>query len=380
MKVLILSCNTGQGHNTAGKAILAEFQRLGVECEMLDALSFDSQFTSRMICEIHSKGVMHLPRVYGLGVSTAKRLDKIAKKRSVCYVANTTYATALYQYITEKGFDTVVNPHVFPSEAITRVRRKYKLPLRTYFIATDYTYPPFLSDTELDTYFIPHESLAHEFIAAGLPEEKLVATGIPVAATFAERTEKQEARRALGLPEEGKILLVMTGSMGYGNTEKLVQELLNRIPEGTSVAVMGGSNEKMKASLRRKHANDPRLIVVDFTTEVSRYMDACDVLFTKPGGLSSTEAAVKGIPTIHTKPIPGWEQNNIAFFKKNGMALFGEKNEDLVTEALYLLTNPWACEAMVKAQNETINKFSARDICLHILNDEKRRAQSSEKE
>ena len=123
MKVLILSCNTGQGHNTAGKAILAEFQRLGVECEMLDALSFDSQFASRMICEIHSKGVMHLPRVYGLGVSTAKRLDKIAKKRSVCYVANTTYATALYQYITEKGFDTVVNPHVFPSEAITRDRK-----------------------------------------------------------------------------------------------------------------------------------------------------------------------------------------------------------------------------------------------------------------
>lgn len=369
MKVLILSCNTGQGHNTAGKAVLAELQRRGIACEMLDALSFDSKFTSRMICDIHSKSVMHLPRVYGLGVSTAKRLDKISKKRSVCYVANTTYATALYQYIVENGFDTVVNPHVFPSEALTRVHRKYKLPIRTYFIATDYTYPPFLSDTDLDTYFIPHESLAHEFIDAGLPAEKLVVTGIPVAATFAEKTDKAEARRALGLPAEGNILLVMTGSMGYGNTEKLVQELLLRIPEGTSVAVMGGNNEKMKANLRRRHANDSRLFVIDFTTEVSLYMDACDILFTKPGGLSSTEAAVKGIPTIHTKPIPGWEENNIAFFKKNGMSLSGIKTDDLVTQALYLLGNPWACEAMVKAQNETINKFAARDICQRILDD-----------
>ena len=79
MKVLILSCNTGQGHNTAGKAVLAELQRLGIECEMLDALSFESEMASKMISDIHSKGALHLPRVYGLGVSTAKRLDKLSK-------------------------------------------------------------------------------------------------------------------------------------------------------------------------------------------------------------------------------------------------------------------------------------------------------------
>lgn len=369
MKVLILSCNTGQGHNTAGKAVLAELQRLGIECEMLDALSFESEMASKMISDIHSKGALHLPRVYGLGVSTAKRLDKISKKRSVCYVANVTYASALYEYITENGYDTVVAPHVFPSEAITRIRRKHGVTFRTYFIATDYTYPPFLSDTELDTYFIPHESLAHEFTEAGIPEEKLMATGIPVSSAFAEKTEKTEARRKLGLPEDGNILLVMTGSMGYGNTEKLVAELLRRIPEGTSVVVMGGNNEKMKERLRRKHKNDPRLFVIDFTTEASLYMDASDILFTKPGGLSSTEAAVKGIPTIHTKPIPGWEENNIEFFRTHGLSLFGSSCDDLVTNALYLLGNPWSREAMVEAQNQTVNKFAARDICRRILED-----------
>lgn len=369
MKVLILSCNTGQGHNTAGKAILAELQRLGIESEMLDALSFESELASKMVCDLHSKSVLHLPRVYGLGVSTAKRLDKISKKRSVCYVANATYASALYEYITQNGYDTIVAPHVFPSEAITRIRRKHDTRFLTYFIATDYAYPPFLSDTDLDTYFIPHESLAHEFTEAGIPEEKLVATGIPVSATFAKKTEKAEARRALGLPENGNILLVMTGSMGYGNTEKLVSELLRRIPENTSVVVMGGSNEKMKANLRRKHKNDSRLFVIDFTTEVSLYMDASDILFTKPGGLSSTEAAVKGIPTIHTKPIPGWEENNIAFFRLHGLSLSGVATDDLVTHALYLLGNPWTREAMVTAQNETVNKYAARDICRRILDD-----------
>ena len=338
---------------------------------MLDALAFESTLASKMVSDIHSNGALNLPRIYGLGVSTAKRLDKISKKRSVCYVANVTYASALYEYITENGYDTIVAPHVFPSEAVTRIRRKYHNNLRTYFISTDYTYPPFLSDTELDTYFIPHESLAHEFTEAGIPEKKLVATGIPVSSAFAEKTEKTEARRRLRLPEEGNILLVMTGSMGYGNTEKLTAELLRRIPENTSVVVMGGNNEKMKERLRRRHKNDPRLFVIDFTTEVSLYMDASDILFTKPGGLSSTEAAVKGIPTIHTKPIPGWEENNIEFFRIHGLSLSGSATDDLVTHALYLLGNPWSREAMVEAQNQTINKFAARDICRRILDDAK---------
>lgn len=369
MKVLILSCNTGQGHNTAGKAILTELERLGIECEMKDALLFQSQFISKAVSNIHSWGALRIPRIFGFGVSVSKLLDKMSKKHSLCYVTNIPYAEKLYRYIVDNGYDTIVSPHVFPAEAVTRILRKHHAPLKTYFIATDYTYPPFLSDTDLDVYFVPHESLAHEFVEAGLPADKIVATGIPVSAAFAGKTDQKEARAKLGLPTEGNILLVMTGSMGYGNTEKLVFELLRRIPENTSVVVMGGSNEAMKASLRSAHKDDPRLFVIDFTTEVSLYMDAADILFTKPGGLSSTEAAVKGIPTIHTKPIPGWEQNNIAFFGQNGMSLHGKNADELVTHALNLLADASAREAMVKAQNATINKFAARDICRRLLAD-----------
>ena len=373
MKVLILSCNTGQGHNTAGKAVLAELESRGIACEMLDALSFESKLTSKMVCDIHIQSVLHIPRLFGLGVSTAKKLDKISGKHSVCYVANTAYASALYEYITKNGYDTIVAPHVFPSEALTRIRRKYHdTNFRAYFIATDYTYPPFLGETDLDAYFIPHESLAHLFTEAGIPEEKLAVSGIPVANAFIERCDKPEARQKLGLPCEGNILLVMTGSMGFGSTETLVAELLARIPEHTSVVVMGGSNHKMKERLRAKYQNNPRLFVIDYTTEVSLYMDASDILFTKPGGLSSTEAAVKGIPTIHTKPVPGWEEENVAFFRDHGLSLSGKTMDDLVTEALYLLANPWVRESMVAAQNDTINKYAARDICRRLLEDAER--------
>lgn len=68
---------------------------------------------------------------------------------------------------------------------------------------------------------------------------------------------------------------------------------------------MGGNNTDLKDSLREKFKAYKNVRVLDFTTQVSLYMDSADLLYTKPGGLTSTESLVKGIPTIHTPPIPG---------------------------------------------------------------------------
>lgn len=50
-KILILCCNTGQGHNSAGLAILEELTRRNAECEKRDAyaLEFLGEKTSRMV-------------------------------------------------------------------------------------------------------------------------------------------------------------------------------------------------------------------------------------------------------------------------------------------------------------------------------------------
>lgn len=373
MKALILSCNTGQGHNTAARAILEELRSRGIECEMQDTLAFASRFISKTVCGIYNKASVRIPRILGVGISSAKMIHKMFKKNSPCYVSNLPYAGKVYRYIKKNGIDTVIMPHVFPSEALTWVERR--LPnvddLRTCFVATDYAYPPFLSETELDFYFIPHEGLRENFVEAGVPREKIVVSGIPVAAALRTPMEREDARRELGMPTDKKVLLVMTGSMGYGNTEELTAALLKEIPEDTLVCVMGGNNEKMKARLRAEHGGDERLTVLDFTDKVSLYLAASDLLFTKPGGLSSTEAAVRGIPTLHTKPIPGWEQENIEFFRKHGMSDFGESTEALVTKALFLLANPHRGEEMVENQRKNINPFAAKDIVDFLLNETK---------
>lgn len=366
MKVLILSCNTGQGHNSAGRAVKYELEKNGVYCEMLDALAFDSERVSKLVSNIHSKCAVHAPVVYAVGYEMAEKISRSGAGPSVCYLANMKYAEELYEYIEAGGFDTIVMPHVFPSEALTRIRKKHGGALTTYFISTDYSYPPFLGDTKLDYYFIPHASLVPEF-SRYIPKSLLIPTGIPVSRTFAERTDKSAARLSLGIPEDKKVVLIMTGSMGYGQTEELARCLTTESGDDTIFIILGGKNESLKEQLRKTYRDDSRVRVVDFTTEVSLYMDASDVLFTKPGGLSSTEAAVKGIPTVLTKPIPGWEEDNIRFFVSNGLAAYGETPEEMCSAALKLLNDPAAAERMVSAQRETINGSAAADICSIIM-------------
>lgn len=370
MKTLILSCNTGQGHNSAGKALMREFEKRGIDCEMLDALAFGSEFASDMVSKIHSSCALHAPSLYSVGYKAAEIIDDKALKHSPCYVMNASYSSNLYKYINEHGYDTIVMPHVFPTEALTRIKRKFSPKIKTYFVGTDYAYPPFLKDTDVDGYFIAHKDLTEEFVSNGIDKEKIIPFGIPVSEQFCIKADKEEARRKLELPRDGKIVLVMTGSMGFGTDSKFVASLLKNTSDETTIIVMGGNNEKMKSSLRNNFSSEKRLLVLDFTPLVSTYMDAGDILLTKPGGLSTTEAAVKEIPFVHSAPIPGWEESNVKFFKSKGMSLSGENADDLVTAVTYLLGNPWKCDKMLEAQRSLISKTAAKDICEFILQNE----------
>ena len=212
----------------------------------------------------------------------------------------------------------------------------------------------------MDHYLIPHKDLVAEFVKKGVPEEKLVPTGIPVSARFRTHASKEEAREQLGLPQGKTIYLVMTGSMGFGNAADIGKALLQR---GGAVCLLGGNNRKMKDGLRKQFGENPRMMVLDFTDQVSLYMDACDVVLTKPGGLTSTEAAVKNVPLVHTAPIPGCETINAKFFLKRGMSLCGMDPGRAAAAAFRLAQDKELQERMKEAQRREVNPFAADEIC-----------------
>lgn len=366
MKILILSCNTGQGHNSAGMAVQEEFQRRGIPCEMKDALSLARGRASRTISGAYIGMATHAPSLFG-GIYRLGGAVSSSKRKSPVYYANARYAGALRSYLEDNGFTAVVTPHLFPAETLTWLRRKEGFSVPSYAVATDYTCIPFWEETELDAYFLPHQDLIPEFAGKGVPEEKLVPTGLPVSGRYLARTDRREARRALGLDPEAPMFLVMTGSMGFGDISSFTLDLLLTCPKEARIVILTGHNQPLKEKIDRDFSREDRVTTVPFTTQVPLYMDACDVLLSKPGGLTSTEAAVKNVPLVHTRPIPGCETKNARFFSSRGLSLFAEEPRDAAGLAARLAGSEELREKMRLRQREGIPARAAEAVADWIL-------------
>lgn len=366
MKVLLLSCNTGEGHHSAALAVEAELQSRNIPCQLADPMSFASDATRDRVCNAYNSLIRNLPKAFGLIYKAGERADGLWP-HSPIYLANSLYADKLLAYIRENQFDTVISTHLFGMEAMTAIAKKFGVHIPTYAVLTDYTCIPFFTDVKMDGYFIPHKDLIPELTQKGLDAAILYPTGIPVSPKFAQRLEMTAARERLSLPAEKKIYLVMTGGAGCGHISDLCQELREWEREDFLACVLVGKNDKMRDELDAQFGDDPRICPVGFTREVNVYMNAADVLITKPGGLSSTEAAAACVPMIHLITIPGCEEYNAAFYAAHGMSRPTEDPRQAARLAVELAHDAEACRNMRLCQLREINPCSARDLVDKVL-------------
>ena len=368
MKVLVLTCSTGEGHNSAAFAVLESLRDMGALCEVMDAFNLGSSKSSAILTSSFTSIVTRAPTVFGLAYKAGEFYSSTGLPSPI-YHANTLYAKNMYEYITENEFDTVVCTHLFPMEALTYIKRKYELNAKCYAVLTDYTCIPFLKDTEMDAYFLPHQALVTECVECGLDKSKLYVTGMPVAKRFHKRMTREEARNYLVIPTERKMYLIMTGGLGCGNVIDLCKEILESTGDDASIYVLAGRNNDLHEDIQNQFFGDERIQTVTFTQRVNIYMKAADVLISKPGGISSTEAAVANVPLIHAMAIPGCESKNAAFFSSMGMSYYAETVKDAARYADMLTADKTAAERMIFAQIENIDPHGAEHIAAFVVGD-----------
>ena len=221
-------------------------------------------------------------------------------------------------------------------------------------IETDYTCIPFWEETDCDYYIIPHYELIDEFTAKGIPRERLKPYGIPVRPAFSDQSDRQKARVRCGIPTHAQVYLIMSGSMGFGKIQLFVAELLRTRKPGEYVVVICGNNRRLQKILLAEFGKQEGVQILGYTEKIADFMAAADVLFTKPGGLTTTEAAVKGIPIVHTRPIPGCETKNLAFYTERGLSLTSQKLHGQILAGRKLMSNDELRHSMCTAQHTVI--------------------------
>src|SRR6202795_3746579 len=209
--------------------------------------------------------------------------------------------------------------------------------------------------------------------AVGVPRETVRVAGIPVDPVFAKPVERAAVRKRLNLDSSAAIVLVSAGGEGVGPIEQLVRDLLGAQRPWQIVAVAGRS-EKMRRHLEELSraagslpGGSPRLCAVGFTTEMDQYMVAADVMVSKAGGLTTSEALARALPMVLIEPIPGQEERNADHLLEAGAAIRCNNLPVAAWKVAALLDDPARLKQMRDAARRMARPNAAADIAQDAL-------------
>ena len=200
----------------------------------------------------------------------------------------------------------------------------------------------------------------------GQPAAGLVISGIPVMPEISARSTPAAGRANLGLQPDLPAVLLLSGSYGVGPTLELLQACLAEPPPGQLI-IVAGHNAKLESAAREATAAAPLPVtVLGFVQNVFDYMDAADLVISKPGGLSTAEALAKGRPMMIVEPIPGQEQRNAEWLLENGAAVRLHEAVDAPWKIGKLLTDPTRLAALTDRAAQLGRRHAAADILADI--------------
>ena len=260
--------------------------------------------------------------------------------------------------------DLIVSVHSLANEPVLRALGRERPPFIT--VVTDLvSVHASWYHRWVDLCIVPTEAAKRRAIKYMLEPEQVRIVGLPVADRFCQPPGNvAELRQHLGWPTDRPIVVLIGGGEGMGPLEKVVQAIsIADLP--VALAVITGRNKSLKAKLETKSFPMPTF-VYGFVREMPDFMRAANVLITKAGPGTITEALNAGLPMILYSHLPGQESGNIPFVVSEGAGVWAPRSDQIVNALHSWLDNPDQYEQAVNACKKAARPGAAREIA-HIL-------------
>lgn len=360
MSTLILTCDTGEGHNSCAKAIKEVYNSHGQECEIINPVKFVSEGFSAFVSKVHISMYRNHPNVFRVGYDYVNSHKRFTARGSFPYRILALGVDRLNDYIVKKKIRQIICVHPLLMMMVTELQNRHNPDCEFAFVATDYTCSPGLAESKLDYCFIPDSSLTEEFIQSNIVVSQIVPVGIPVRQQFYKHTDKTVAKKKFGIPGNQLHILMMCGSMGCGPMESVL-DLLSK-HSGFHITVVCGNNQDLYKSLTEAYSGNSRIHVRGFVMNMSELMDSADLFVTKPGGLSSTEAAVKHLPAVYINTVGGCENCNLRFFTERNCAVAADTVQQVAETCINIIRDMDILKEMTAALNKLPECNAAEEI------------------
>ena len=367
-KVLILSASYGEGHQQAAKAVQEALGLMSPQTEVriVDYMRSVHPLIDSFAKYFYVKSVQFAPALYGLFY---KGTSQIAPSSLIQRQLNSLGIEELAEQLNDYHPDVILATFPTPAGVVSYLKRQSRTAIPLATIITDHAIHSQWIHANTDLYFVGSGHVKRGLMARGIQGDSIRVTGIPVRPAFLQSFDKSDLYQKFGLNPDLPVVLVMGGGYGMmGDIQPVCEELFT-YPHPIQVIVVTGKNERLRAQLEAvlQYATNPSF-VYGFVSEVYELMAITDLMLTKAGGLTVSEALALQVPMLLYRPIPGQEVQNARFLTTSGVAVFA-RNRKQVSEHLYdlLIGNPGKREMMRRKSLRVRRLHAAEEIAAGLI-------------
>jgi processive 1,2-diacylglycerol beta-glucosyltransferase len=326
-KILIAYASAGAGHAKAAYAIdsaLKKINRDDIEVKLINTLDYSTPFLKKSYPAIYLFLVNRIPTIWGLGYylfdTRIVYRAFIALARRINHSLN---CARLVDFLKQYNPDVILNTHFLGIEVMAHMKRQGMLrDAKLISVVTDYFMHSFWVDKAVDYFCVAQEESKMHLIKRGVSPDKIRVLGVPIDPAFAIKKDRKELSAKLGINENLHTVLIGSGGFGVGPIKELVKELSD-IGKGVQLLVVCGRNPKLYNEISEfAKSSETPIKVYEFIDNMDELMEVSDIMVTKSGGMTSSEAMAKDLPMIITQAIPGQEARNSRYLVKSEAAIY----------------------------------------------------------
>lgn len=302
MNILILTGRFGMGHYSVAKTLVQEIEKNipAAHIETQDIFTYTTPFIAKTVYSAYTLLMNKGSKIYNFFY---KKIETGKKGNTTPISLYLPYLLGLDSLIKKNQPDLIISTLPFCSQLVSEYKEKYRSNIPLITCITDISSHIEWITPETNTYLVASTMTKQELIRQGIPEERIIITGIPVQEQFKQPIAKSHS------PE--KRLLIMGGGLGLLPKQDKFYQQLSNLP-GVHTTIITGNN---LALYNRLYNRFPDLEVIGFTDQVYRYMQEADLIITKPGGITLFETIHSELPILAFAPFLAQEQENAAFIR-----------------------------------------------------------------